>query len=112
RAVLSGSGGSSSGISLQSVGYGASEFVTVQVVNSGGINTEVAEAGIYRFETHNTGVASTAPADRVLFNAANNRTTDLGQNVDATINGIQATTLGTVARINTDFLDVEVELKT
>ncbi|MFQ5426896.1 MAG: flagellin, partial [Gaiellales bacterium] len=43
---------------------------------------------------------------------ANNKITDNGQDVSATINGIVATTDGTTARINTDFLDVELDLQT
>ena len=112
RATLSGSTGTTSGISLQSVGFGSSEFVTVQVVSDGAINTAFANAGIYKLAATDTNAASTAGADRTLFSAASNRITDYGQNVVATINGIQATTNGTVARINTDFLDVEVNLKT
>ncbi len=112
KATLSGSTGSTSGISLQSVGFGSSEFVSVQVVSHGDLNTTYANAGIYKFESNDTNTASLAGGDRTLFTAAGNRITDLGQNVVATINGIQATTNGTIARINTDFLDVEINLRT
>jgi flagellin len=113
EATLSGAtGGAVSGIALKSVGFGADEFVSVKVVSDGGIAG--VNAGIYELQDANSNAAkvSTAPADRTLFTAANNRITDRGQNVSATINGIPATTVGTVARINTDFLDVELNLST
>src|SRR5690606_12989478 len=103
---------SGTGIALKSVGYGNDEFVSVKVVSDGDLNTAVAQAGVYNFETADTNVASTDANDRILFAAANNKITDFGQNVSATINGILATTKGTTARINTDFLDVEIDLKT
>jgi flagellin len=114
-ATLSGAAsGGVSGIALKSVDYGESEFVSVRVVNAGGLNTAAANAGIYELQDQNSNAAkvSTAAADRTLFTSTNVKVTDLGQDVTATINGINATTTGTRARINTDFLDVEVDLKT
>ena len=109
-ATLSGTAGVGSGIRLTSTDLGASEFVSVKVVNAGGINTAEAQAGVYRLNSTNTNVAVTTGS--TLFSAATTRQTDLGQNVTATINGIQATTSGTRARINSDFLDVEIDLST
>ena len=108
EATLSGTPGS--GLALRSIGFGESQFVSVKVVNAGGINTAEPQAGVYRFNATNTNAAVTAGA--TLFSAASNRITDLGQDVTATVNGISATTTGTVARINTDFLDVELDLST
>ncbi len=102
---------SGTGLNLKSTAFGSDEFVSVRVVDAGSLNTAQATAGVYKFEAADTNTASTAGADRTLFSAANNKITDLGQNVSATINGIVATTKGTVARINTDFLDVEINLK-
>jgi flagellin len=112
-AELSGTGGAS-GIVLRSVEYGSAEFVSVRMVSSGGINTAQANAGIYELQDQNSNAAkvSTSPNDRTLFAAATVKINDYGQDVDAIINGILATTQGTTARINTDFLDVEVDLKT
>lgn len=110
-ADLSGTGGTpSSGITLRSVEFGNNEFVSVRVVDSGGINTAQTQSGIYRFQTQNSKAASTSGP--VLFSAATVKTTDFGQDVSAIVNGITATTTGTVARINTDFLDVEIDIKT
>ncbi|HBS28606.1 MAG TPA: flagellin, partial [Phycisphaerales bacterium] len=108
KAAASGTGG----ITLKSSGFGSDEFVSVRVVDAGSINTAQATAGVYEFQSANTGAASTVGADRTLFSAASNKITDVGQDLAATINGISATTKGTVARINTDFLDVEIDLKT
>ncbi len=96
------------GIRLSSTEYGNDGFVSVKVNNTSG----VVGSGIYtyndaaNFATGGTGSAATT------FAAATNTVTDAGQNLGATINGINATTNGKKARINTDFLDVELELTT
>ncbi|MDX2115937.1 MAG: flagellin [Planctomycetota bacterium] len=112
EATLSGSGATSSGIVLASVDFGENEFVSVRVIDDGGINSAVAQSGVYEFNAGDTTTASTASGDRTLFSNASNKITDFGQDVAATINGIVATTQGTTARINTDFLDVEIDLRT
>ncbi len=101
---------SGTGAVLTSTGFGSAEFVSVRVIDDGSINTAQANAGVYGFEAADTGAADAGA--QTLFSAANNKITDEGQDVQATINGIAATTNGTVVRINTDFLDVEVDLKT
>jgi len=45
------------------------------------------------------------------FAVASRRMTDFGQDVRATVNGIIATSHGTEVQINTDFLDVTIDLK-
>ncbi len=112
-ATLSGTGGTpSSGIVVRSVEFGDNEFVSVRVVSSGGINVAAGNAGTYRLQAQNNNAAIVAGP--VLFGAAAAavKQTDNGQDVSAIINGITATTTGTVARINTDFLDVEIDIKT
>lgn len=96
--------GATSPIRLYTSGYGSEEFVSVRVVDDGGL---AAGDGIYNLATGN---ADAVGALASTFANARNRVTDYGQDVQATINGIVATTRGTVARINTDFLDVEVNL--
>jgi flagellin len=111
QAVVSGTG-----VLLKSENFGADEFVKVRVVNAAGINsTTNGDAGtpvrgIYNrqsaaFNSNNTTIAST-------FTNATNVVSDSGQNLGATINGLQATTSGKVARVNSDFLDVEITLAT
>ncbi len=101
---------SGTGLALKSTEFGDTEFVSVRTVSSGSINTAAAAAGIYVLQTQNNKAAQTSGP--TLWSAANNKITDYGQDVSATINGITATTTGTIARINTDFLDVEINLKT
>ncbi len=107
------SGGTNTrGVFLRSSEYGTDAFSSVKVVNAAGINTATAQAGIYNVQGTRANRPSTAsPA---LFNSttAANGVRDAGQNVAATINGISATTKGKTARINTDFLDVEVTFRT
>jgi flagellin len=103
---------SGTGIELKSTAFGSDEFVSVRAINQGGLNTAAATAGIYNLQDFNNNVSETASTERTLWSAASNKVSDFGQDVSATINGIVATTNGTIARINTDFLDVEIDLKT
>ncbi|MCA9310455.1 MAG: flagellin [Phycisphaerales bacterium] len=96
---------SGTGLRLDSTEYGSSEFVSVRVVDAGAI---AAGDGIHTLTATDTAVATTAAAS--TFANATNKITDFGQDVRATVNGIVATTNGTNVRINTDFLDVEIEL--
>jgi flagellin len=106
-AVLSGTG-----IELKSVAFGSGEFVSVRTITDGSLNTAAAAAGIYELQDFNNNVSKTASGDRTLFSVINTKVNDFGQDVTASINGISATTAGTIARINTDFLDVEIDLTT
>ena len=103
-ATLSGTG--NTGIRLSSTAYGSNEFVSVKVTDDGGAVGD----GVLTYGAGTNYSADTASA--VAFTAASNRITDEGQDLGATINGINATTVGKVARISTDFLDVEIELST
>ncbi|CAN5816270.1 N/A [soil metagenome] len=100
------SGGYST-LKLNSTEYGADNFVSVKVVNASGT---AGTTGVYVAASAtdtarpNTGAGSTA------FSAATNGVRDIGQDLVATINGVQATTHGRTARVNTDFLDVELTL--
>ncbi len=98
---------SGTGLRIDSTAYGDDEFVSVKVVNDGGIGN-AANIGIYDLAGANTNIADNAA--HTDFADADNKVTDAGQDLGATINGIIATTKGTIARINTDFLDVEVDL--
>jgi len=96
-----------SGIRVESTEYGSNEFVSVKIINDGGI---VGANGIYELSAGDTDVADTGTAVAFTATGATNGLTDFGQDVEATINGIKAVTNGTTARINTDFLDVEIDL--
>ncbi len=102
RARVSGT----TGIRVESDAYGSSEFVSVKIANTGGLAT--AGAAIYNLLGSDADAVNAASS--TTYAAAINRVTDFGQDISATVNGIRATTRGTVARISTDFLDVQVDL--
>jgi flagellin len=98
---------SGTGVKLASVEFGSSQFVSVKTISAGGIigaNTGIYGLAATDFNTY-TGAATT-------FANATNGVRDVGQDVSATINGVTATAHGRTARINTDFLDVELSLTT
>ncbi len=90
-------------IKLVSSEFGSDQFVTLKVIDDGG----AAGAGVDQLDAANTNALAGSP---VAFNTLGNGTTDFGQDVRATINGITATTKGTNVAINTDFLDVSIDL--
>ncbi len=98
----------STGIRLYSDDYGSDQFVSVKVSNSGGIGSS-SNIGIYDFVAGNANASKTT--GQTTFANAANAVKDAGVDVSATVNGITATTKGTKVRINTDFLDTEVDLK-
>ncbi|MEM1099553.1 MAG: flagellin [Planctomycetota bacterium] len=94
---------SGTGIRLEAIEYGTTDFVTVEIADDAG------QAGsVLALASNNTNAAITVGA--TAFSAANTPIRDEGQDIGAVINGVQATTDGLNARINTDFLDVELEL--
>ncbi len=99
---------SGTGIRLISTAFGSDQFVSVKVVDDGTIAG--AGVGIYNFVADDTNTANTTIAS--TFPNAATPVTDDGQDVGATINGIAATTKGAKATINTDFLQVTMELET
>ena len=93
------------GVLLKSTGFGSKNFVSVDVVNAGG------QAGaVHQLSSIDEDVVRAAGA--TAFASVTNPTRDQGQDVSAIINGINATSDGKVARINTDFLDLSLELTT
>ncbi len=97
---------SSTGIKLYSSDFGSANFVSVKVVDDGGVDT--GQLGIYNLSAANFNAASTTRTSD--FQGATNGIRDTGVDLGATINGIQATAVGKTARINTDFLDVSITL--
>ena len=93
-------------LELKSEDFGSDEYVSFKITNLAGQGGEyyTASAG----DETNLGAAAGAGT---AFSA----TTDIrdsGQNVGAIINGVTAVSDGKVASINTDFLNVELELTT
>lgn len=97
---------SGTGLKLSSQDFGSSEFVSVRTVSTPG---GIVGSGIYQLDSTNFG-ATTGSA--TTFANANNGVRDTGQDIGATINGVRATSNGKTARVNTDFLDVEISLNT
>ncbi|MFP4144694.1 MAG: flagellin [Phycisphaeraceae bacterium] len=91
------------GLMVKSTGFGSDEFVSVDVIEDGG-----QAGGIYNVSATDENTVSTGSSTD--FSAVTNAVRDEGQDVGAIINGIAATSRGKTARINTDFLDVELEL--
>ena len=100
----------SSGILLKSADFGSDEFVAVKVVNQG--NIQGSNSGVYNVSSTDGNTPTTTLAAAFSSTNAANGVRDIGQNLVANINGIAATTKGKSARINTDFLDVEVSFNT
>ncbi len=98
---------SGTGIRLDATEYGSSNFTSLRVVNAGGI-ANGGQQGVYDLQAANTAAANTTRVS--TFAGASNTKTNKGKDLAATINGVAATTNGKTARINTDFLDVEVTL--
>jgi flagellin len=78
------------------------------VIEHGGINTSASTAGIYDLNATNENVALSAAT--ATFISATNPIRDLGQDVEAIVNAIRATSKGKVLRVNTDYLDLSIGL--
>jgi flagellin len=93
-------------IALTSDEFGSAEYVSVRIVDDGGITNGAAVRQASATDQNTAGSTNTA------FSAATNEIRDVGQNIAATINGVAATAVGKTARVSTDFLDVEFTLST
>ena len=93
------------GIRLESTTQGSDQFVSLTVIDDGGIN---GSDGVYDLSAGDIDIRGAKIDD---YTNLTNKITDEGQDVEAFINGVKATTSGTTARINTDFLDVEIDLQ-
>ncbi len=92
---------------LVSTDRGSDNFVALRVVDDGNIQN----SNLYNLDADNETTASGATLGELTVANFGNTIRDEGQDVEAFINGQKATTKGTVVRINTDFLDVEIDLK-
>lgn len=99
--------GSGTGITLNSDEFGSSEFVSIKVVDDGGIS---GGSGILTYEDDNFGTPDASSA--VAFSAATNGIRDEGQDIGGTINGLLAVGKGKQLSVNSDFLDVAFTLNT
>ncbi len=97
---------SGNGVVVKSSEFGEDEFVSVEVVASGSITGT--GLGIFSLSATDFNAANAASIVTFASTEAKNGVRDAGQDIVATINGIQATSSGRTASINTDFLNVEV----
>jgi flagellin len=101
---------SGTGVKLFSTEFGSDPFVSVKVINDA--NIQGASVGVYTLEAQDFNTADTASVTAYSDPAAQNGVRDEGQDVVATINGVAATADGRTARVNTDFLNVEITFDT
>ena len=94
-------------IRLTSLERGSDEFVSVKVIDDGGIAAGAGVTALADGDENAIGATTYAWTAAALTNGV----TDSGKDVSVFINGQQATTKGTTARVNTDFLDVEIDLE-
>ncbi len=100
-------------IGLASSSWGSSEFASVRVINSAGINstangdTGSPTRGIY---TREAADFDTADSMASSFATSANAVRDYGQDIGGTINGLTITGKGKTARVSSDFLDAEITL--
>ncbi len=99
------------GIRLKSEEYGSSEFVSVKVIDDGGINAGGggATAGICGASSTDEDVPRVVA--NTLFSAAegSNAIRDSGQDISVIINGIVAAGNGKVASVKSELLDLDIE---
>jgi len=99
---------SGTGVRIESAEFGSEELVSIKVIDDG---TIAAGDGIHAYMANDTNDAVVVAAATYNSAAAANGLTDNGQDVEATINGIRATSRGAKASINTDFLSVDLTLE-
>ena len=100
---------SGTGVILKSDAFGSDQFVSVDVISHGNINTQMATAGIYMLSSSNENMVRSG-SGQTYFGDATSPIRDAGQDVGGVINGITATGDGTKMSINTDALDLSITL--
>ncbi len=95
---------SANNIFLKSSEFGSSEFVSVDIKDAG------AQAGSVSFVSATNENLSAGAATDTAFTAVTSPIRDAGQDIGAIINGIQATATGRTVQINTDFLDISLQV--
>lgn len=94
-------------VALESVDFGDSEFVSVEVVDDASLNTAVAGANIASYAGDFGDTANLNTADTFDSNEAGNGIRDDGQDIAGSINGLQAVGNGKTLSVTSDFLDLE-----
>lgn len=95
---------SGNGLSLKSTSFGASQFVSVDIIDDGG------QAG--GVDTLASGDNNAASGAATAYASVTNAIRDTGQDIGVIVNGITGRGDGKSASVNTDTLDLSFELTT
>lgn len=103
------------GVVLRSSEYGSDEFVSVKVTNDAAVQVSTGGTtglGVYGFLSGDANAATgiDTGTGATTFADASQAILDRGQNVAGTINGVIGTGDGRQLRVNTDFLDITLNL--
>lgn len=94
------------GVALLSQGYGSDAFVSVKLIEDGNAEGD----GIFKFDSGDATALESSAAAAFDSTTAANGVKDTGQDLGANVNGVAATANGRRIRVNTDTLDVSLEL--
>jgi len=98
---------SGTGVYFHANEKGDDNFVQFRLVDDGNFGNLDPNVGVYNLSASNDNARG---AINQALSAVTNPIRDLGQDIGAEVNGITATTAGNQIKINTDYLDLEVEL--
>jgi len=91
------------------------EFAIVGFADNQGVDVVAAAnvqgGGIFTFSSTDANTVNTTSGSAFSSTAATNGVRDAGQNIEAFINGLEATSQGRDIRVSSDFLDIELEIE-
>ncbi len=99
------------GIMLRTSNFGASEFVSVQILNDGAIGSDN-NIGIYNLSDEDSDLVNPDSHTDFDSKAAYNGIMDAGQDIRGTINGVWATGYGTKLYASTPNFGIKIDLAT
>ena len=97
------------GLMFKSTEFGADQSVSFDVVSLGGLG---GAAAVHQVSSIDEDVVSTTASNITAVSDVNNPVRDAGQDVAAMINGVIASGKGKVVSVNSDALDLSIELTT
>jgi len=98
---------SGTGLIFKTDKLGSDQFVEIDVVDDGGQT-----GSVFRLSATDNNTSQTAGGTTLATLESSNAIRDDGQDLGATVNGVQATARGAQLRVNSDFLDMEASLTT
>lgn len=103
---------SATGIRIESTEYGSGEFVSVRILEDGGLNQAEAGAGVYQLAASDATIASAATRFSFDSLSAAEAILDHGQDVAGVINGFQAKGDGFILTVQSPLLHARIALRT